>query len=407
MADKMNFEPGRKAGDEQSKMKSAVDERNIIQEVDKIISEAIESGATEIHFEPDPEQYLIRQRNGAVLKEVGNVNEKMKGNVANRLKVLGGMDITKNKIPQNGFFKTQKGEKKLELYVHLLPTLYGEAIIIKISYKQSATKKLSQLGMNPSILADYQKALAKGSGLYLVTGPPGSGKRTTIYASILEIHKPSLLAMSFDPIVKYEVAGMVQGKPEERSEYTFAEAISSLMKQEPDIAYIGDIINESEARATIQGAFAKRVVLARMTANDTVNAIQNLVDMGLQPFLLAASMTAIINQRLVRKLCPACREAYPVDEAIQKELGLRLPENSKFYRAKGCPQCRNTGYSGVVALFELYRPSEELNKMIVAKESIQTVRAQAYKEGLISLKKDGIAKVLMGLATLEDVLNSI
>jgi type II secretory ATPase GspE/PulE/Tfp pilus assembly ATPase PilB-like protein len=407
MADKITFEPQKKTPEMDARLKSNVDERGVIQEVDTIIADAIESGATEIHFEPGLEGYTIRRREGSFLKEVGKVEDKLKGNVANRLKVLGGMDITKNKIPQSGFFKSQKGEKKLELYVHLLPTLYGEVIIIKISYKQSATMRLSQLGINPSVLTEYSKALAKGSGLYLITGPPGSGKRTTVYASILEIYKPNLLTLAYDPVIKYEVPGMVQGKPEERSEFTFGEAISALMKQEPDIAYIGDITCENEARVTIQGAFAKRVVLARMTANDTVNAIQNLVDMGIQPFLLAASLTATINQRLIRKLCPACREAYPVDNAIQIELGYRLPENSRFFKAKGCPQCENTGYSGVVAIFELYRPSEELNKMVVAKESIHAVRAQAYKEGLISLKKDGISKALMGLATLEDVLNSL
>jgi type II secretory ATPase GspE/PulE/Tfp pilus assembly ATPase PilB-like protein len=406
MVDKMTFEPQKKQVEDTVK-RSAIDEKSVIQEVDKILNDALENGATEIHFEPDPEKYLIRARIGNLLNEVGTVPEKLKGNIANRLKVLGGMDITKSKIPQSGYFKVTKGEKKVELYVYLLPTIYGESITVKISYKVSATMHLNQLGMNPNILNEYIKALAKGAGLYLITGPPGSGKRTTVYASILEVYKSNTLAMGFDPIVKYEIPGMIQGKPDEKSEFTFAEAISSLMKQEPDIAYIGDITNEGEARATIQGAFAKRIVLARMTANDTINAIQNLVDMGVQPFLLAASLTAIINQRLIRKLCPACKEGYKVSDAIQRELGFKLPENAMFYRAKGCQQCGNTGFSGVVALFELYRPSEELNKMIVAKDSIQNIRNEAYKEGLVSLKKDGVAKTLMGLVTLEDVLNAL
>jgi len=150
------------------------------------------------------------------------------------------------------------------------------------------------------------------------------------------------------------------------------------MKQEPDIAYIGDITNEGEARATIQGAFAKRIVLARMTANDTINAIQNLVDMGVQPFLLAASLTAIINQRLIRKLCPVCKEGYKVSDAIQRELGFKLPENAMFYKAKGCQQCGNTGFSGVAALFELYRPSEELKQ----NDSGKRVNPEHKKRGI-------------------------
>jgi type II secretory ATPase GspE/PulE/Tfp pilus assembly ATPase PilB-like protein len=213
--------------------------------------------------------------------------------------------------------------------------------------------------------------------------------------------------MGFDPVVKYEIPGMVQGKPEEKSEFSFAEGISAVMKQEPDVAYIGDITCAEEARSAIQGAFAKRWVLCRMTANDTINALQNIIDMGVQPFLVAASLAALLNQRLLRRLCPNCREAYPVTEALQKELGFRLPEDAKFYKAKGCPSCEGTGYSGVVAVFEILIPSEEFNKLVVAKSPVQALRQQASKEGAVSLKMDGIRKAMSGLATLEDVLNSL
>lgn len=383
------------------------DDKTVIQDVDKVLQDGVEAGATDIHFEPLQEILNVRMRVKGSMVQVRDFPEKVRTNVLNRLKVQSGMDITKNRIPQTGFLRKEFGDRKIELYVHVMPSLYGESVVVKLQYKQSATMRISEMGMSAALLTAYRKALGKSSGLYLVTGPPGSGKRTTVYGSIMEVIRPDMLAMSFDPIVKYEVPGMIQGKPDERAEYSFAEGIQALMKQEPDVAYIGDITNDADARATIQGAFAKRLVFARMTANDTLNAIQNLLDMGVAPFLLAASLAAVLNQRLIRRLCVNCREPYPVTEDLQKEIGLRLPADGRFYRAKGCGACGGTGYAGSVAIFELYLPSEELNKMIVAKESAQALRQRAQREGLTSLKVDGALKALSGFCSLEDVMNSL
>lgn len=408
MAEKVVFESARKADADQRQQRNPAEDKSVIEEVDKVIAQAAETGALAVHFEPSPEGYTIRLRDANMaMRKVGEIPDRLKLNVANRIKVLAGMDITKSRIPQSGYFKITVGERKLELNVFCLPTLYGESIVIRVSYKVSATLKLAQMGMHPQVLQAYQKALARGSGLYLVTGPPGSGKRTTIYGSILETYRPDMLAMGFDPVVKYEVPGMVQGKPEEKSEFTFAEAIHGLLKQEPDIAYVGEIALEPEARATIQGAFAKRYVYARMTANDAVSAIQNLTDIGIQPFLLVASLAAVINQRLVRRLCPDCKQPYPLDPELEKEIGFRLRPGTQFFRATGCPKCLNTGYQGKLALFELYRPTEELGKMIIAKEGVQNIRAKAFPEVLYTLKGDGIYKAMQGLCSLEDVLNCL
>jgi type IV pilus assembly protein PilB len=406
---KVQFEVGKRQTAQDIKQAQAgADDRGIIQKVDEVMQQAVAEGATEIHFEPQADRLTVRIRIKQQLKSVSiDIEEAHKTNVINRLKVLSGMDITRTKIPQNGFFKLTIDDKKIELYAYIMPTLYGETVIVRVQYKQSATLRIGQLGMSPKVLPTFQKSLARGAGLYLVTGPPGSGKRTTVYSAILEVLTDDKLAMGFDPMIKYEIPGMVQGSIEDKSEFTFAEGIRALMKQEPDVAYIGDITSVEEARAAIQGAFAKRIVLCRMTANDCVNAIQNLLDMGIQPFLVAASVASIINQRLLRKLCPACRVPYPADADIQKEIGMRLKEGTKFYRAQGCAECENTGYVGVQTLFEVYAPSEELNKLIVAKESVQKVRHQALQEGLVSLKMDGILKAMHGLVTLEDVLNAL
>ncbi|MCI4398423.1 MAG: Flp pilus assembly complex ATPase component TadA [Acidobacteria bacterium] len=407
MAEKVVFESARKADADMRQARNPVEDKNVIEEVDKVISAAADAGASEVHLEPVQDGYVIRVREAGTLRKVSDIPERLKLNVANRIKVLAGLDITKSRIPQSGYFKLVHGDKKLELNVYSMPMLYGESIVIKLSYKVSATMRLHQLGMQPAVLATYQKALARGSGLYLITGPPGSGKRTTIYASILEELKPDQLALGFDPVVKYEVPGMVQGKPEEKSEYTFAEAITALIRQEPDIAYIGEISGEADARATIQGAFAKRLVLARMTANDSVSAIQNLIDMGIQPFLIVASLAAVINQRMVRRLCPSCRQPYSADATMEREIGLKLPDGAQFYKPKGCPACQGTGYRGFLAIFELYKPNEELGKMVIAKEPVQNIRSKAFKDATYTLKVDGIMKALGGYASLEDVLNCL
>ncbi len=408
MVDKPQFDALRRpAAPGLQQPQGQADDKTVITDVEKILSDAVDAGATDIHFEPLQESLNVRIRVKGAMTQVRDFNDKVRSNVLNRLKVQSGMDITKSRVPQTGFMKKEFGERKIELYTYLMPTLYGESVVVKLQYKQSATMRLTELGMSPSTLTAYRKALGRTSGLYLITGPPGSGKRTTVYASILDVLRPDMLVMGFDPVVKYEVPGMIQGKVDDRGEYTQADAIQSLMKQEPDVAYIGDITNEAEARATIQGAFARRLVFGRMTANDTLNAIQNLMDMGVQPFLLVASLAAVINQRLIRKLCPACRQAYPVNEDLQKEIGLRLPPDGSFYRAVGCDACDRTGFSGSVALFELYLPSEELNKMIVAKEPLQAIRMRAQREGVTSLKVDGVLKGLRGECTLEDVLNCL
>jgi type II secretory ATPase GspE/PulE/Tfp pilus assembly ATPase PilB-like protein len=406
--DKVQFETAKKTAEASSQqVRGGADEKMVVQDVDQVIQDAISEGANEIHFEPHAEGLTIRTRNRGFLKTVKEIPDKTKSNVINRIKVISGMDITRNRLPQSGFFKITVGEKKIELYSYIMPSLYGEALVIKVQYKQSATLRLDQLGLVQNMLAAFKKALAKGSGLYLVTGPPGSGKRTTVYAAILEVLQPHLSAMAFDPVVKYEIPGMVQGKPEDKSEFTFADGIAALMRQEPDVAFIGDITCQEEARAAIQGAFAKRVVLCRMTANDTINAMQNITDMGIQPFLVAASLACVLNQRLLRRLCTTCREPYAVTETLQKELGFRLPDGAKFFKAKGCPACENTGYSGVVAIFEIFIPTEEFNKLVVAKAPVQALRQQAAKEGAVSLKMDGLMKAMAGMATLEDVLNSL
>lgn len=406
---KPQFEAGGRSGAvDVRQMQAAAEDRGIVKQVDSIIEKAVQDGATEIHLEPHQNALVIRVRVGTDLHPVDlEVPENKITNVINRVKVLSSMDITRSKIPQAGFFKLTVDEKPLELYSNVLPTLYGEAVVIRVEYKQSATMTLDQLGMTAKVLGGFKKALSRGSGLYLITGPPGSGKRSTAYASLLEVHSPDKLTMGFDPVIKYEIPGMIQGKVEEKSEFTLAEAVDAMLKQEPDVAYIGDITCIEEATAAIQGAFSKRILICRMTSTDCVNAAQNLIDMGVQPFLVAASLTAITNQRLVRKLCSACRQAYPVDQNLQKVLGVRLREGSTFYRPGACDACDGTGYVGVQSIFELFVPSEELNKLLVAGEQVAEIRQQALKEGMVPLKMDGIGKAMHGLVAVEDVLNAL
>ncbi len=315
-------------------------DREVIQTVETAISDALLASASEIHFNPGEEGLKVFVRGESGLKEVLTVEPELSSSVLNRIKVLASMDITRTHIPQNGYFTAiMADESRVDLMVFTFPTLYGEKAVVRSQVKKKVQTTLDQLAMAPKTLAQFRAGLQRESGLFLFVGPPGSGRRTTVYAAITEVAKPGHLVMGWDQVIKYEIPGMVQGKPDERITFSNGVAISGLMGQNPDVAYIGGILEPEEAKAVIQGAFAKRRVFARMTANDTMSALQNLVDMGLQPFLIMAAFKGCLAQRLIRRLCKECREPYTPDANMQTELGVRLPQGTSFYRAEGCPAC--------------------------------------------------------------------
>lgn len=397
------YEPGKKkdymAG-------ITVDDKGYSKKVDDSILAAIKREATDIHFEPLQECVRIRIRVNGMMEKIDEMPINALHNVINRIKVLSSMDITKSKIPQEGYFK-YNAEKPIEIYSYIFPCIYGEKAVLKLHYKRDIFLNLNELGLQASMLENLKKALSKQNGLILVVGPPGNGKTTTLYAILNYLNTPNKNLMSFESTIKYTLPNLIQGKSDERADYTFASGVKAMMEQEPDIAVVGDIQSLEVARIVIHSAFYKRIVLARLTANDSINAISYLIDMGVQPFLVTAALNAIITQRIVRRLCDYCKEAYEPSSSLLKEIGYKLRQDIQFYKANGCEKCLNKGYSGLIGIFELFIPTEALNELIIAKESRKTIIEAAIGSGFIPIRKDGIIKAASGLTTVEEVLNSI
>jgi len=403
---KVQFEVGRQdEAAEEARRPGAADDKGIVEQVDDLILQAIRKEATDIHIEPTHDGLRVRARVEGRLVQIAAIAMELHPKVINRVKILSSMDITRSRIPQRGYFKVIIEERRVELYVYCFPSVLGEKVVLQVHYRKGVQLGLEHLGLFPTMLKPFREAVRQIHGLILVVGPPGNGKTTTSYAVLKEKHAEDKLVMSFEHVLKYELPGMVQGRPDEIAEFTFPDGIRAMMDQEPDMALVGEV-NESEvARSIIQGAFAARMVVARMTGNDSISAVQTLVDMGVQPFLVTASLNAVLAQRTVRKICDKCREPYEPPPAVIEELGYRLPDGTKFFHGKGCQACRGTGYRGVLGIFELFVPNEETNELIVARAPQNQVREAALTAGMTPLKKDGIQKAVKGYTPIEEVLS--
>jgi type II secretory ATPase GspE/PulE/Tfp pilus assembly ATPase PilB-like protein len=407
MDPKFKFETVKKDAPQNPMAAKPVDDRGAIQEVDETLAAAAEIGAKEVHFDPLVDKLVVRQRLKEGLVFVKDIEERLKSNVVNRVKVLSGMDITKNRIPQTGYMKLTAGEQKIEIYTSVSPAIYGEKLTVKFQYRQESQFKIETLGFAQKTLALFKKAIERPNGLILISGPPGSGKRTTAYACLNHLNAVQKLLLSIDSMIKYEIPGMVQVKRDDKCEFKFSDGVRSVMEQEPDVCYIGEMNDPEVARLAVQGGFSRRIVLGRMSANNSVNAIQSIIDMGVPPFLVIGSLIASLNQRLVRRLCSACKSPYEPSPALIAELGMRFAPGTQLFKAVGCAQCENRGYQGQIALFELYLPNEELAEMFISRAPVKDILKRAAEVSLVPLKFEGAQKAASGFVAIEDVLNAI
>lgn len=403
---KPKFETGGKDDDAHQKVPQGED-RGIVDKVDDILLQALQAGATDLHVEPRPEETGVRMRVDGALQELASFNSAIHTKVVNRLKILGGMDITRTKIAQRGFFKVEQDDLKAEFHASVFPSVLGEKVTVDIQTKKGLELSLEHLGFFTEVLKSYKDALSKPHGLVLIVGPPSSGRTTTAYASLAFLNSPTRAVATFEQVAKYEIPGIVQGKPSPQHDFHFVDGVRAVMESQPDVAMIGEVQDPEVARLMIQGAFAKRIVLGRMAAHDAGNALGTLMDMGVQPFLITAAVNAVLAQRLVRRICDRCKEAYAPPEQLVTEIGYKMRPDLQFYRGKGCAACGGTGHRGHIGLFELLTLTEEINELIVARRSGGEIRDAAAKKGMVTLKRDGMNKVVMGYTSIEEVLNAL
>lgn len=402
----IQIEAGKKEEEEKKPayQQTSVVDTGLVQQLDAILAKAISLDASDLHIEPLESKVIVRARIEGSLQQLSDFPINIHGKIVNRIKVLSAMDITKSKIPQSGFFKVVTDTAKIDVNTSTFPTLHGEKVLLKIHSKKGIGHSLNELGIKPEMLREYRANFLKPNGLILVAGPPGNGRTTTLYATLAELDSPEKSMASFETMVKYEIPGLIQGKPDAKADFTFETGALAMIDIEPDVLMIGEIQSPKVARAIVQASFSKRIVLGRILADNATNAIQNLIDMGLPPFLITSALNAILAQRLVRKLCP-CKEPYTPPLKLLEELG--ADTSAGFFRPRGCPGCKHTGYSGYTGIFELLVMREELSTLIVAREPSRLIQETAVKLGLIPLKKDGISKAEQGITSIEEVLNVV
>lgn len=379
-----------------------VEETPIIKLVNLIIMQAVKDRASDIHIEPEKDKVRIRYRIDGILHEVQDMAKHLQNVLASRIKVMAKMDIAETRNPQDGRIQLKMESKSLDLRVSSFPTVHGENIVLRILDKSSLLLGLKDLGFLESDLKEFNKVILRPNGIILVTGPTGSGKTTTLYAALSTINSPELNIITIEDPVEYEIPLVRQTQINPKAGLTFANGLRSILRQDPDIIMVGEIRDKETAEIAIQASLTGHLVFSTLHTNDAASALTRLIDMGIEPFLIASSVIAILAQRLVRVICPSCKEKYTPAEEVWGDL--KLTERFDFYRGKGCMKCKNTGFSGRIGIYELLLMSEEIKNMVTAKISANEIKNKAINLGMYTLYDDGIQKVKNGITTLEEVL---
>jgi type IV pilus assembly protein PilB len=391
------------------KLKELVDEAPIVRVVNLIISQAIHDGASDIHVEPEPKQIKVRYRIDGVLHDIMTPPKHILAPMISRIKIMASMDIAERRKPQDGKIHLKHEGREYDLRVSTVPTVNGEKAVLRILDKSSVMLGLDKLGFYPDIKEKVEAMISKPYGMILVTGPTGSGKSTTLYSCLNKLNTGEDNILTIEDPVEYQLTGCNQVQVNEKAELTFATALRAFLRQDPDIIMVGEIRDSETARIAIEAALTGHLVLSTLHTNDAPSAITRLVDMGIEPFLVASALIGVMAQRLARMICPNCKEPYtPPPDAIRKfGLGMYAGEEINFYRGRGCDHCKQTGYKGRTGIHELMTMSDRIRSLTVQRASSAEIRKTAIEEGMRTLQDDGIRKVLDGVTSIEEMLRVV
>jgi type IV pilus assembly protein PilB len=399
----VNFEAAEEI--DPSKLHDMAEEAPIIKLVNVMISNAIKDRASDIHVEPEETDLKIRNRIDGVLHDSATVPKHLQAAVLSRIKIMSDMNIALKRTPQDGRFqlKTEKGS--IDFRVSSFPTIYGENIVMRILDSSSVLLGLEQLGFYEDHLANIKKLIELPHGILLVTGPTGSGKTTTLYSALNTINSPDKNIITVEDPVEYRLTGIRQSQINPQAGMTFATGLRSILRQDPDVIMVGEIRDLETAEIAIQAALTGHLVFSTLHTNDAPSSLTRLIDMGVEPFLISSSVVGVLAQRLVRKICPHCKEEFKESAKALEELGANLKnKDAKTYIGKGCPECKNTGYRGRIGIFELMVISDKIKEMIIAKTSASVIAKTAREEGMLTLREDGVRKILDGATSVEEVV---
>ena len=385
------------------------DEAPIIRVVNVIIQQAIKDRASDIHLEPDRRGVRIRYRVDGVLHEVMRVPKYVHAPLISRVKIMGDMNIAERRLPQDGRIHVRHESKDYDLRVSSLPTVFGEKVVMRILDQSSVLIGLNKLGMFPETQAELESVIVQPNGMILSTGPTGSGKTTTQYSVLNKINTVEKNITTIEDPVEYQLPGLNQVHVNRKAGLTFANAMRSFVRQDPDIIMVGEIRDLETAEMAVQASLTGHLVLSTLHTNDAPSAVTRMVDMGVEPFLISASVIAVLAQRLGRKICLNCKEPYKPPADALNRVGFKVDSLDEvvFYRGRGCEQCRHTGYYGRIGIFELMMMTEDISDLIVKRAPLSEVRNAALANGMKILKVDGFQKVLEGMTTVEEVMRVI
>ena len=386
-------------------------EAPVIQLLNSTFLKAVRAGASDIHFEPYSDYVLIRFRLDGVLHEINRLPKSSYPSVVSRIKVMAKLNVAEKRLPQDGRIRIRIGEKEMDLRVSTLPTIFGERVVIRLLDRSNKILTLQELGYLEEDLKKLENMISKPYGLILVTGPTGSGKSTTLYASLLKLKSPRKNIITIEDPIEYQIDGISQIQVNPKINLTFASGLRSILRQDPDIIMVGEIRDVETAEIAIHASMTGHLVLSTLHTNDAPSAVTRLVDMGVESFLVASSLEGVIAQRLVRRICPHCKVSFTPPETeineINRLLGQQiLKDGDVLYKGEGCDKCFGTGYKGRIAIAEIMEVDEELRSVISKTPESNVIRQKALEKGMKTLLKDGIQKALAGITTVEEVIQA-
>jgi type IV pilus assembly protein PilB len=387
-------------------LQSAVQDKPLVKLVDSIISEAIRKGASDIHIETYEKKIRVRYRIDGSLLEMSPLPFKYRAAIVSRVKIMAELDISERRLPQDGRIKIKIGDRAVDLRVSVLPTIFGEKVVMRILDPKSLMVDLTNLGFPEASLAKFKHAISLPYGIVLVTGPTGSGKTTTLYSALKTINQPDINIMTAEDPVEFNFEGINQVAVRSDIGLTFAAALRSFLRQDPDVVMVGEIRDGETAEIAIRASLTGHLVFSTLHTNDAPSSINRLIDMGIPAYLVASAAKLIMAQRMVRKICKRCKEEVKVDEEILLSLG--VPENElktfKAYHSKGCSDCNNIGFSGRTGLFEVMPITPGIERLIIGNAPTPEITALAVKEGMMTLRMAGVEKIHKGITSVDEVL---
>lgn len=388
-------------------LEKATEDAPVVKLVNAVLTDAIKKGASDIHIEPYEKIFRVRFRIDGVLYEIMKPPPKLKNAITSRIKIMAELDIAERRLPQDGRIKLKLGNsREMDFRVNVLPTLFGEKVVLRLLDKSNLQLDMVKLGFEARQLADFKEAIDKPHGMVLVTGPTGSGKTTTLYSGLAELNKTTTNISTAEDPVEFNLAGINQAQMHEDIGFNFASALRAFLRQDPDVIMVGEIRDYETAEIAIKASLTGHLVLSTLHTNDAPSTINRLLNMGVEPFLVASSINLILAQRLARRICPACIETMQVNPEVLVNVGIPAAEarHITVKHGKGCDKCAGTGYKGRIALYEVMPMSEEIREFVLNGASTTEIKREAARLGMMTLRASGLMRLKEGMTTLEEVL---